>query len=197
MRDRIFFPLAFLLAAGMVYLAIAPGLGRLPTGPVTGDGSNYNRITVEDTYLNKIIAGGDAVSRLENGPDGKRQLYIEADAGVLNPDPELGPHFRLAGDMEVQYSGFRIRCTVRARPADDKGAMQMALNYSAGRVGESGWKEFDLVPGFNDYSFEFNVPVAEGELGVDYFAIRPVVPEKTRALIVQSVTFERLERWKN
>ncbi|MEZ5946088.1 MAG: hypothetical protein R3C13_05710 [Hyphomonas sp.] len=197
MKDRIFFPLAFLVAAGMVLLALSPGFGRLPEGPVTGDGRDYSRITVEDAYLNKVIAGGDATSRLENGPDGHRQLYIEVAAGALSDAPEYGPHFRLAGDLEVQFSGFTVRCTVRARPADERGAMQMELNYSAGRVGESGWQEFDLMPGFQDYSFEYNVPVAEGEQGVDYFAIRPVVPDKSRALIVESVTFERLGRWTN
>ena len=195
MKDRIFFPLALFAAVDMVALAVAPGIGRLPTGAVTGDGRDYSRVTIEDAYLNKVVAGGDAVTRLENGPDGKKVLYIEADAGALSDTPELGPHFRLAADMELQYSGFRIRCTVRARPADDHGAMQMQANYSAGRVGESGWQVFDLKPGFQDYSFEYNVPLIEGDQGVDYFAVRPVVPEKSRAVIVEKITFDRLKRW--
>ena len=196
MKDRLFFPLALVLAAGMVMLALAPGFGRLPEGAVAGDGRDYSRISIEGPYLNKVIAGGDATTRLQKGPDGY-QLYIEADTGVLSDAPELGPHFRLAGDIEVQFSGYTVRCTVRARPADDHGAMQMEANYSAGRVGESGWTVFDLAPGFQDYSFDYNVPVAESEQGVDYFAIRPVVPDKSRAVIVQSVTFERLNRWAN
>ena len=197
MKDRIFFPLAFLVAVAMVGLAVAPGVGRLPTGAVTGDGQHYEKITVADTYLNKVIAGGNAITRLEDGPAGRKQLYIEADAGALSDAPELGPHFRLAADLELQFSGFRVRCTVRARPADDHGAMQMQANYSAGRVGESGWQVFDLKPGFQDYSFEYDVPLIEGDQGVDYFGIRPVVPDKSRALIVEQVTFERLKRWTN
>ena len=195
MKDRIFFPLALLLAIGMVGIALSPGIGRLPTGAVTGDGQNYKQITVSGKYLNKVIAGGDAVTRLTDGPDGRKQLLIEADAGVLSDAPELGPHFRLAADMEVQFSGFTVRCTVRARPADDHGALQIQANYSAGRVGESGWQVFDLQPGFSDYSFEYDVPVSEGEQGVDYFGIRPVVPSKTRGVIVEQITFERLARW--
>lgn len=195
MKDRIFFPLACLLALGMVGLALWPGVGRLPSGAVTGDGQHYEQITIADTYLNKIVAGGDATTRLETGPDGKRVLYIEADAGVLASDPELGPHFRLAADIEVQFTGFTVLCTVRARPADDHGAMQMQANYSAGRVGDSGWQVFDLQPGFQDYSFEYNVPLIEGDQGVDYFAVRPIVPDKSRALIVEQVTFKRLARW--
>lgn len=195
MRDLIFFPLAGLLAIMMLGIALLPGVGALPTGTVAGDGQNYDRIIVRNRYLNKVYAGGDAVTKLQSAKGGLRQLYIEAQQGKLNDSPELGPHFRLAGDLETQFSGMKIRCTVRARPADDKGARQIALNYSAGRSGESGWKIFELKPGFADYSFEYKVPVAVGDQGIDYFAIRPVVPEKTRALIVESVTFERLGRW--
>ena len=195
MKDRIFFPLALLVAAGMVGIAIMPGVGRLPSGAVTGDGQNYNEITVSGAYLNKVVAGGDATTRLIDGPKGRKQLYIEVDADTLERAPELGPHFRLAADMEVQFSGFTVRCTVRARPADTRGALQMEANYSAGRVGDSGWQVFDLQREFQDYSFEYDVPVIEGEQGVDYLGIRPVVPDKSRALIVESVKFERLGRW--
>ena len=195
MKDRIFFPLALLVAVAMVVLAILPGVGRLPSGAVTGDGQHYDKIVISGKYLNKVIAGGDAVTKLQDGPGGRKVLFIEANAGALDNAPELGPHFRLAADLELQFSGFTVRCTVRARPADDHGAMQMQANYSAGRVGESGWQVFDLQPGFQDYSFEYNVPLIEGDQGVDYFGVRPVVPDKSRAVVVEQVTFERLKRW--
>ncbi|KCZ84845.1 hypothetical protein HAD_04160 [Hyphomonas adhaerens MHS-3] len=195
MKDRIFFPLALLVAAGLVGIAILPGVGRLPSGAVTGDGKNYNEITVSGIYLNKVVAGGDAETRLIDGPNGRKQLYIEVEAGTLEGAPELGPHFRLAADMEVQFAGYTVRSTVRARPADTRGALQMEANYSAGRAGDSGWQVFDLQPDAEDFSFEYDVPVIEGEQGVDYFGIRPVVPDKSRALIVEEVKFERLQRW--
>ncbi|MFN4024412.1 MAG: hypothetical protein ACK4MQ_06245 [Hyphomonas sp.] len=192
MRDKLFFPLAALLVAIMVAVAVQPGIGRLPTGAVAGDGLNYGRITIDGAYLNKVVAGGDAVTRLVR--DGQTYLlYIEAGAGALSDSPELGPHFRLAADIELQFSGRRIRVTARARPADARGAEQVQLNYSAGRVGESGWQVFDLQPGFTDVSFEYDVPALQGEQGVDYFAIRPVVPDKTRGLVVERIVFERLD----
>lgn len=192
MRDKLFFPLAALLVAIMVAVALQPGIGRLPTGAVAGDGLNYGRITIEGAYLNKVVAGGDAVTRLVR--DGQTYLlYIEAGAGALPDSPELGPHFRLAADIELQFSGRRVRATARVRPADARGAEQVQLNYSAGRVGESGWQVFELQPGFTDVSFEYDVPALQGEQGVDYFAIRPVVPDKTRALVVERIIFERLD----
>ena len=71
--------------------------------------------------------------------------------------------------------------------------MQAKVNYSVGREGDSGWQVFDLVSGFENFSFEYVVPEHIGDQGFDYFAIRPVVPEKSRALLVESVTFERIE----
>ena len=69
MRDRIFFPLAGLLVILMVFLALQPGIGRLPTGAVAGDGVNYDRIVIEGRYLNKVIAGGDARTKLLRTPE--------------------------------------------------------------------------------------------------------------------------------
>ena len=70
--------------------------------------------------------------------------------------------------------------------------MEVEANYSAGRTGQSGWQKFQLQPGFTDFSFEYDVPPVVGEQGVDYFGIRPVVPEKQRGIIVESIILERL-----
>ena len=166
MRDRFFFPAAFVLVAMLVFLAIRPGIGALPTGPVTGDGTHYDSITIEDDYLHKVFAGGNAKTELVDGPGKKSLLLISADVGALRDEPELGPHFRLAADIETQFSGMTVRVTVRARPTDDGGAMQLAANYSAGRVGESGWKIFDLKPEFSDFTFDYDVPRIEGDQAV-------------------------------
>lgn len=194
MKDKVFFPLALLVVLLMVTAAIWPGVGRLPDGPVAGDGSNYDRVSVSGAYLNKVQAGGDAITELVRDKRGRYLLYVRAEAEALRPAPEEGPHFLLASDLEQQFSGRRVRVTVRMRPADNQGAMQAKAIYSAGRAGDSGWQIFDLQPGFTDFSFEFDVPVHTGDQGYDYLGIRPVVPVKTRAILVESITFERLGR---
>jgi hypothetical protein len=195
MRDFVFFPSAVLLIAAMIWLALLPGIGALPSGPVTGDGKNYSEIRIEGPYLNKILAGGDATTELIRQRGEPIRLLIAAEAGALSDDPVRGPHFELNRDIETQFSGMTVMCTVRLRPADDGGAMFVLLNYMAGRAGDSGWKRLELKPGFNDVSFEYRVPIAKGDQSFDYFAIRPEVPSKSRALIVESVTFKRLDRW--
>lgn len=194
-RDRFFFSAALALVAMMIFLAIRPGIGALPAGPVTGDGVNYDKITIEGDYLHKVFAGGNARTEIMDRSGQKALLLISAATGALRDEPELGPHFRLAADIETQFSGMTIRVTVRARPTDDAGAMQFAANYSAGRVGESGWRVFDLKPEFSDFSFEYDVPRMEGDQAVDYIGIRPVVPDKARALLVERIMFERIGPW--
>jgi hypothetical protein len=192
LRDILFFPLSLLLAGGMVMLALSPVLGRLPSGPVAGDGVNYKRIVVKDAYLNKVVGGGETTTELLRGRDGSFGLYIEAGEGALGDAIEMGPHFQLNADLEQNFSGKRLRITARIRPAGDKGALQAAVNYSAGRAGESGWQVFDLAPQATDFSFEYDVPVHRGDQGLDYLGVRPVVPEKSRAIIVESLTLEQI-----
>ncbi len=192
MPDRIFFPLAGALVLLMAFLGIQPGIGQLPSGPVAGDGVNYDRIVIDGAYLNKVIAGGEARTKLLRTRDRGYVLQIDAAADALEAAAELGPHFRLAPDIETQYSGRRIRVTVRARPSGEPAAAQVQVNYSAGRVGQSGWRVFELKPGSAYYSFEYTVPVMSGEQGVDYIGVRPVVPEGRRGVLVDAVIVERL-----
>lgn len=192
MRDRFFFPLAILLAGAMVWLAIMPTFGAKPSGPVTGDGVNYNRIEVSGDMLYKVIAGGDLKTEIRVAPDGTKQLFLEVEAGALADGVEFGPHFRLAADIETQFSGRRIRVTISAQPAEVKGAEQLLANYSAGRVGESGWETFDLSQQNMDVSFEFTVPLMQGDQASDYLGIRPVVPDGYRGVLISKIVLERL-----
>ncbi len=192
MRDILFFPGAFILAVAMVWLAILPGFGRLPVGAVAGDGQNYDRIVIEGPYLNKIIAGGDARSELRRLDNGSYELLLAHQAGSLKDAPELGPHFRLAADIEQQLQSRRIRVIVRARPADDQGSEALLVNYSAGRSGESGWQRLPLQSGFSEVSFEYAVPPRGPEQGVDYLGLRAEVPQKSRGVIIDRVIIERI-----
>jgi hypothetical protein len=191
MRDHFFFPLAISLAGLLVFLALLPGFGRLPDGPMAGDGANYDRIVIEGPNLARVVAGGNAVTRILR-EERQYLLYIEVEQGALSDAPELGPHFRLAADIELQLSGRRVRVTVRARPADMRGAEQLMVNYSAGRIGESGWQALGLQPGFSDVSIEYDVPAIQGDQGLDYLAIRPAVPDKSRAVVIERIILDRL-----
>ena len=93
----------------------------------------------------------------------------------------------MAADVENVLSGRRIRVTVTAKPMVESGASEITLNYSTGREGESGWITRGLMPDYSEVSFDYQVPQRGEDLGVDYLAIRPVVPEKTRGIVVRRI----------
>ena len=194
MKDRLFFPAITLLAGALVYLALMPGIGALPSGSISVGDLNYNLIEVSGVELNRIEVGGEAEIELVRG-DGPTHLRMETIAGALPDDPLQGPHFVLAADIEVQFSGFEVDITVRAKPGERLGATQMMVNYSTGREGESGWQVFNLQPDWADFTFTYRVPVKSGDNALDYLAIRPVTPDTTRSLLIESVTFRRGARW--
>ena len=194
MSDRVFFIAAFMVAVFMVVLGLAPGLGEDPSGPVSGGGTDYSRIEVSGPQLSRIVAGGDVDIDLMRA-DGRDVVRIGALADALSEDPLQGPHFVLAPDLEVAFAGRPVRVTVTARAADKYGASEMRLHYWAGSGEGSGWQTFNLTRTLQDYSFVYEPPARNQgtDPGYDYIAIRPVVPEKERALFVSAVTLQPLE----
>jgi len=197
MPDKLFFPLTVVLAGLLIFMALRPAMGALPTGPVSVGDLNYNQVTVDDIQLNRISAGGDVAIDLvrDDETEPSTHLRIETVAGTLSDDPVLGPHFPLAEDLELQFAGYTLEVAVRAKPALPIGATQMKVNYSTGRDGESGWQVFDLRPDWHTFRFTYDVPEKVGENALDYLAIRPVTPDKTRAILIDQVVFTRRGRW--
>ncbi|MEM7766009.1 MAG: hypothetical protein AAF253_00805 [Pseudomonadota bacterium] len=192
-KDTVFYPLAAIAAALLVLLALSPAFGALPSGPVSVGDGQYGAVSVSGLQLNRMQPGVEATLTLVESAD-PTAIEIGVDAETLSDDPVLGPHFPLAADLEVQFAGYEIAITVRAKPGPTRGATRMQVNYSTGRDGESGWQAFDLKPGYDDYTFVYDVPARTGEQGLDYLGIRPVVPDKSRTLLVEEVRFERRKR---
>ncbi|MEO0465505.1 MAG: hypothetical protein AAF216_03095 [Pseudomonadota bacterium] len=194
MPDRLFFPLAAILAGLLVVLAMQPALGALPSGAWSGGDSDYRDMRLNGLDLNRISSGGEAQINLVTDSD-PIYLEIETAVGDLSDDPLLGPHVRISEDIELANSGHIVEVSVVARAGERLGAEQMLINYSTGREGESGWQSFNLTREWATYSFTYEVPLKTGERALDYFAIRPVTPEKTRSLWVSEFRMQRIRPW--
>ena len=195
MKDWLFFPLALALALVTIAAAALPGKDRVGCTSVSGAGTNYNEVIVTGEALCRLNATGEAeIQRIETS--GKLQaIEISSQVGGLSNRPDRNPHFPLAADLEVQFAGRRIEITIEAKPADDFGATSFEANYSTGADGDSGWQTFRLKPDFDTYTFTWDVPARTvSESALDYLAIRPVVPDKSRAVVIRSVKFKRLPK---
>ena len=195
MSDFVFYPIALIVALAIVASAALPGRDRLACGSVSGAGTNYQLIEITGDDLCRFEAAGQSEIELVNQGDTIGFFTVSADAGKLSDRPDRNPHFRLAADIELQFAGHEVKVTIEARPSADRGATSFEANYSAGIEGNSDWRKFDLRPEFASYTFNWIGPVRTGEeQAVDYLAIRPVVPDKTRSIDVRSVKLERLRK---
>ncbi|MAK60013.1 MAG: hypothetical protein CMK09_03445 [Ponticaulis sp.] len=195
MSDIIFYPVALIAALAIVAAAALPGRDRLACSSVSGAGTDYRTIQVSGDDLCRFEASGEAEIELVRSGEQITHLTITASSGSLGDRPDRNPHFRLAADLERVFAGHEVRVTIEARPSLDAGASAFEANYSAGFEGNSGWSLFELRADYAPYSFTWDVPQRTAEeIAVDYLAIRPVIPEKTRSVDVRSVKFELLER---
>lgn len=192
MKDRIFFPLALVLVAGLVALAIYPGLNRLPTGAIAGDGKEYGRIEISGKYLNKIIPTDNAAYRLIEDAENDYLLEVSADSANLPKDAEFGPHFRIDTDIEMRFADKKLRITVKARPGDDA-TRRMAVNYTASKTGDSGWQFFDLGQDMTEATFFYDVPSSGGVNSVDYLGIRPITEGGLGRVVIEEIIMEQVQ----
>jgi hypothetical protein len=191
MRDRLFFPLAAVLAGAFVFTALQPFAYRPPSGPLSAGGRNAEDVTATGEELHRFLPGNYDGLKIMEEPEGKI-LRITRLASEVYEDPRSGPHLVLAEDLEFAFESRPIEVIIEARAAADSGASQFEADYFAKAEGESGWQTFDLTHEFQPYRLVFEVPSYVGTEGNDYLGIRPVVPDKKRVMEVRSVRFHAI-----
>lgn len=180
----------------MVTFAMRQSGSALPTGSISGADTDYRIIRVSGVDLNRFIPSNYAQYAIIASGSGPI-LRVSPAQDFFPKNPDSGPHFRLAPDLETVFSGRELRISVRARSPEQNGAPAIEINYSAGPEGQSGWHRFPLEPNFRNYSFEFTVPPANQDQGVDFLGIRPVGNGTDTHVEIESLTLVNLHLWRN
>ena len=191
-----FFPLAFVLAAALVWLAFQIPQRQLRTGAVSGANTDYRVIRVAGDDLYRFVPGEEAERVLARSEGGDTVLLVRATGDEFPASPDVGPHFRLAADLETAFSGQPVRVNVRARSALAQGADAIEVSYMAGPEGRTRWQRFEIGSEFSNYSFDVNVPKAEADQGFDFVGIRPVISTDGKAIEIESLTLVNLSLWR-
>lgn len=189
MSDRIFFPLAALIAFLFVVIAVQPWTERPPSGPVSAGARNPQDMTVALEQLHRFRTGPEGELDLK-GVDEKGQRIVKVTRLDDEPynDPQSGAHLVLAEDIEAAMASREIEITIEARATGDLAASGFEANYQA-RPGEgSDWQIFPLTADFTPYVFRWTTPPA-GDLGYDYLGVRPVVTSKRQTMEIRSIRF--------
>lgn len=193
MRDRLFFPLAFILASSFILMALNPFSERVPSGPVSAGAGNAEDVTVKDRELFRFQPGNyDSIKFIPASGETPAAMRITRRASDDYLDPRSGAHLVFAEDVEFALANRSIQIDIEARSSGEFGASQFQANYFAKTEGESGWRTFDLTTQFQTFSFTFDTPVRGETIGYDYLGIRPVAPDKQRSMDVRSVRIHAL-----
>lgn len=109
MKDYLFFPMVLAVALAIISVAALPGRDRMSCGSVSfGASMDYSSITISGDDLCRLEVGGDARVTQVGINDTISSVVVRASSGALGDRPDRNPHFRLAEDIERQFSGFQI-----------------------------------------------------------------------------------------
>ena len=191
MKDRFFYPLLVLVIAGILYLAVLPGIrhGNLSPDDIVNEG-----YTLSCLDLHKLTAAPGTEVYFA---DGQNQLPLLAvllsnetrefageSAGVFGT---LGPNY------EAGFGGRELEITITARAGRDKPLSKFEAQYFTIDAGDSGWHNFTLSENFEDYSFTFTPKPPEGKPGSDFVGIWPGDEGKSETMELKSIRIRVLQ----
>ncbi len=192
MRIGWFFPTAFLVAAGMVWMGVSPGLaGRRELAVELADIRAHGYV-LESTGLEDLVdTSGVTHEVIESGALTRARMSnlrpapggLKSNAGVFASMPAAVAHM---------FEEMPVRVTITARRAPEDGSTEFAAAYFIDHVGSSGWQAFTPTARFADYSFDW-VPPANHRNRASMVGITPDVSGGLGALEVLRIRVELAE----
>lgn len=170
LKDRFFYPLAALIALGMVIYALSFAQKVDLTDETIWkegyvmEGEDLARLTAQpgtQAAFNAAMAGEPAFARLSSTA---ARSNLPPGPGIFAP---LGP------DYERAFSDRKLRLTVTARSSRINGLESFDMAYFTAGAGDSGWKRRTLSPDWSDYTLEFKPGLRTADPDLDYFSIWP------------------------
>ncbi|TGY90332.1 hypothetical protein E5163_04180 [Marinicauda algicola] len=184
--DWAFYPLAGLLAAGLVALAML--VRPAGTEPVVQGG----RFTVQGPALSNFIPGpGTRVSFMPDYPGGAvaragSDASLEA-AGALS----AGVGLVVPPAFEAAVVGQPIRVTFEIQAMDDT-LEEVRIGYFTVSTGDSGWRAVPVSERFETVSFDWQVPADAALNENEWVGIWPDPEGLGRDVLVRRVVIEIL-----
>jgi len=190
-RDLYFYPISAIVVCAMIWFALS--FSKSP------------RLSIEEIRLQGFVTTGEDLVTLTASPGtnfnyiartniSPAHLVMWTDQPRAEATPSAGVFASLAPQFETAFAGQTLRMTVRARKGRRNPLTTFDSGYYTGAEGNSGWNPFRLTSTFQDYSFDYAVPVRDedAEPDLDYFGIWPGSTGDQRTMEVSKLEIEVL-----
>lgn len=186
LRDRIFYPLAVLVIAGIIGLALSFG---------EGEAFSDNQIISDGWQIS-----GPELNALTISP-GSNGAYVDEDGGYIQlsqftPDGEgpasIGVFATLGPAHERAFAGRLLRLSFRARAGRINPLKEFDVAYYSMEGEPSGWTTFALGPDWQDYTVDYSPPIIAAMENVDLVAVFPGRAGENETIDLASIRIEVL-----
>lgn len=158
--DWAFYPIATLVAAGMVGGALSYGDNSLRSREeilndgIVFEGESLNAITLGNGLSAQILGDGDEIF-----------ARIDAVRGPFDGIQSAGAFFALSPAELEAIQGRRVRVRFTVRSADEHGAAGVRLNLFIPGVGQNAGQHVELGSEFESFTLEINPRICSWEFG--------------------------------
>ncbi len=184
--DWAFYPLASLIAGGMI-------AGALSFGDVTHRAPEEIRaegLAYEGDSLNAITTGNGLTAELLTEGD-TTFLRVSAVRGPLDGIQSAGAFFTLSPDELSALEGHRVRFTFRVRQAAPAPADGVRFNFFVPNVGQDSWQRHTVSDEYGEIIFDLSPQSCDWAHG--YIGIWPDWDNDRNAVDIARVTLTALE----
>lgn len=182
--DKIFYPLAVLLIAAMVFGALSlGGHETLDEQRILEEGWSVSGLDLE---VLEIPPGTDGSYVDEEG--GYLELFQFTPYGVGPASP--GVFATLTSEYEQAFAGKPLRVTMRARAARQNGLERFHGFYMPIESAISPWAEFELTSDWQDFTYDFTPPIADAPQNVDLVSVFPGREGESRVMHLASIRID-------
>ncbi len=184
MKDRYFYPLAIIVIALIITLALKPGenTGGLTDAQVAAEG-----YTLDKAALERLTASpGTLLGFRDNALDKSFYAQISSNTPRDMAPPSAGVFATLGPQYERVFANKPLIVEVEARADKDAPLQAFDMGYFTAGAGDSGWKTYKLSDDFATYTLNFT-PKASKEPGSDYVGIWPGVAGTGERMDVRAI----------
>jgi len=187
LKDRFFYPLAALVAIGMVVFALSFGEKidlsdkEIWCNGYVMSGENLSRLTAQPGTQAVFVAASGAEPAYTRLVSTVARETITSKPGIFAP---LGP------DYERAFATQRLRLTIKARSSAINGLDAFDMGYFTAGSGDSPWIRKSLTSDWLDYVMEYTPGALSKKQGLDHFSMWP---GETAELLTMDVREMRVE----